>query len=72
MTSPPGRTSRRRTSGTDSGTGLRDASRAYNDGLGSRDRQGHVSGGETLVGWLIVVIIVLVIIGAVTVIRKVL
>jgi hypothetical protein len=32
----------------------------------------HVSGGETLVGWLLVVIIVLVIIGAVTVIRKVL
>jgi hypothetical protein len=34
--------------------------------------QSLVSGGETLVGWLLVVIIVLVIIGAVTVIRKVL
>jgi hypothetical protein len=31
-----------------------------------------VSGGETLVGWLLIVIIVLVIIGAVTVIRKIL
>jgi hypothetical protein len=31
-----------------------------------------VLGGETLVGWLVIVIIVLVIIGAVTVVRKVL
>jgi hypothetical protein len=31
-----------------------------------------VSGGETLVGWLIVLIIVLAVIGGVTVVRKVL
>jgi hypothetical protein len=30
-----------------------------------------VSGGETLVGWLIVLIIVLAVIGGVTVVRKV-
>jgi hypothetical protein len=31
-----------------------------------------VSGGETLVGWLIVLIIVLAVIGGITVVRKVL
>jgi hypothetical protein len=39
---------------------------------GSRAGRGPVLGGETLVGWLLIVIIVLVIIGAVTVVRKVL
>jgi hypothetical protein len=37
-----------------------------------RTARGLVSGGETLVGWLIIVIVILVIIGAVTVVRKVL
>lgn len=40
--------------------------------IGSRVGRGLVSGGETLVGWLLIVIIVLVIIGAATVIRKIL